>query len=306
MIFDGRAFAKEIEARVKAEVGKRASKPRIVSILTGDDPASMLYTKLKKEAAKRVGIQFDIYNLNNLSINQLNNGIKLIGEKPEVTGVMVQMPLLRPSFAKATAGRQGSGGQVRALSREDTLQVISAIPLRKDVDGLRWQESGVMPATVRAILSILENIANNQFPITNNQTNSNNLKTKFKTRAEFWQQKFVVIGSHGSVGKPLVHYLREKGVGKLTEVNSDTKNVSEILLSRGEVIISCVGKAGLIAEEMVSKEAITVDVGISRVEGRVVGDMTQGVYEKAAVAVPVPGGVGPVTVASLMENAVEL
>lgn len=285
MIFDGREFAKQRESQVKARVASVERKPKIVSILVGSDPASELYTRLKKEAAERVGIDFSIEKLDlGDKIHDLCKQITEIGKREEVDGVMVQMPL-------------------PGLSREEQTEVIQAIPLEKDVDGLRWEESGVMPATVRAIFSILGQIAD--------------LRLK---NQDLWSKKFVVVGSHGSVGRPLVHFLRERGVNNIHEINSDTEHAGEIMLKHGDVIVSCVGKAGLITEEMVRPDTVAVDVGISRINVhkaqmtnvhklskknnlyKTVGDMTEGAYKKVAVAVPVPGGVGPVTVASLMEN----
>ncbi len=158
-------------------------------------------------------------------------------------------------------------------------QIISAIPLEKDVDGLRWEESKITPATVRAVLSIVDEIASDK-------------------------TKFAVLGSAGAVGRPLVHFLKERGV-EVSEIEWDTKNVTDLTL-KAEVVISCVGRAGLVTGEMVRDSVIVIDVGMSEVEGKVVGDMTQEVYQRASMAVGVPGGVGPVTIASLMANAVDI
>lgn len=269
MRFDGKAFAKQIEAETASKVRNLAKKPRVVSVIVGDDPASLLYTRLKKETAERVGVDFEITKLTNKTTKELVKEIAEIGEREELDGVMVQMP-------------------IPGLSREEQQEVISAIPLNKDVDGLRWQESGVMPATVRAILSILDRIA---------MDNGQCLPAQAGTMDEFWKQRFVVVGDRGSVGKPLVHYLRERGAS-VTGVNSETKEPARRLLA-GQVVISCAGRAGLITKEMVGEEGIVIDVGAPT------GDMTQGVYAKASVSVEVPGGVGPVTIASLMANVVE-
>ncbi len=264
MIFDGRAFAREIEQQVNYKVRNLVKKPRIVSVLVGDDPSSELYTRLKKQAAERVGIVFEVVRLESGFSSDQNQGlgsrIKEIGEREDVTGVMVQLPL-------------------PGVSRKDTQEIVQVIPLEKDVDGLRWEESGIKPATVRGILSIVDEIATGK-------------------------TKFVVLGSRGAVGLPLTHFLREMGK-EVIEVESDTPEPTRRVLV-GEVVISCVGKAGLVTEEMVRDGVVAIDVGMSEVEGKVVGDMTQGVYDKASMAVPVPGGVGPVTIASLMRNAWEL
>ncbi len=254
--------------------------PKIVSVLVGDDPASILYTKLKKAAAERVGILFEIYHYTNEPLDHLSNKIQEIGASGDVTGVMVQLPI---------PGLHGHALQ----------EVLATIPRDKDVDGLRWEESGVMPATVRAVLSIVDKIIESQI------INSQILKSG----------NYVVLGARGAVGRPLVHFLRKRGL-EVAEVEWDTPEPTRIILA-GEVVISCVGKAGIVIGEMVKEGVVAIDVGMSEKKisnhkfsnsqiNTVVGDMTQEVYQKASVAVPVPGGVGPVTVASLMANAAEI
>ena len=174
MIFDGKAFAREIEEDLICKVRNFVQKPKVVSILVGNDPASELYTRLKSEAAKRVGVQFDVIKLDaRCKMLDVRREIEKQGARADVTGVMVQLPML---------GLQGQALQ----------DVLSAIPLQKDVDGLRWEESGIMPATVRAILSILDRI-------------------EIITNHKFSNSQIVVIGARGSVGRPLCHYLRQKG-----------------------------------------------------------------------------------------------
>lgn len=264
MIFDGRAYAKEIEEKVKNRVEKLEPKPKIVSVLVGDDPASVLYTKLKREAAERVGIQFEILKIvdRKLSIVELKRIIAELGNRYDVTGVMVQLPL-------------------PGVSRKDVDEILEAIPLAKDIDGLRYRESNVMPATVRAVIEILDNIESSMI---------DNLRSK----------NYVVVGARGSVGTPLVYYLQKRGI-KAVELEWDTqRDKVEELLRHGEVIVSCVGKEGLITPDMINDGAIVIDVGAPS------GDMTKEVYQKASIAVGVPNGVGPVTIASLLVNTEDL
>lgn len=257
MMFDGKAFAREIEDRVAKQVKAMAVKSKIVSLLVGNDPASELYTRLKSKAAERVGIDFEVMRVEDSG--KLKEVLSKVVSRDDVTGVMIQLP-------------------IPGVSRKDTEEIIKEIPLTKDVDGLRWRESGVKPATVRGILSIIDSIA-------------------------YDKNKFVVFGARGAVGSPLVHYLKE-GDREVSEIEWDTPNTAG-RLPEGEVIISCVGKAGLITADMVSSNMIVIDVGMSEVGGKVVGDMIQEVYQKVSYAVGVPNGVGPVTIASLLENAVD-
>ncbi len=282
MIFDGKGFAREIESKLREQVAKLPSKPKIVSVLVGDDPASALYTKLKKAAAERVGIDFEVVSIDSdkFNVESFSSEITRIASRDDVTGVMMQLPL-----PEALRGR--------------TPKYLEGIPLNKDVDGLRWRESGVMPATVKAVLAILEELTRSR-----SSDHSSASLPAGGQGSELWGKKFVLLGARGAVGAPLVHFLRERGV-KVSEIEWDTPDPARIILA-GEVIISCVGKAGLVQEDMISNSAIVIDVGMSEVNGKVVGDMTQEVYQKAAIAVGVPGGVGPVTIASLLSNAVEI
>lgn len=257
MIFDGKGFAREIEERVKKTVGVMAEKPKIVSVLIGNDPASELYTRLKKQAAERVGIVFIVERV---EIKDLETTVKNLANDAGVTGIMIQLP-------------------IPGLDKQQTKKYVDLIPLEKDVDGLRWESSSVKPAAVRAILSIVERTARDR-------------------------HKFAVLGAAGAVGRPLTSFLKEQEK-EVVEIEAATVNPGE-LIKTSEVVISCVGKAGLVTGDMISDSLIAIDVGMSEVEGRVVGDMTQEVYQKASEAVTVPGGVGPVTIASLMENAVDL
>ncbi|KKU45867.1 MAG: Bifunctional protein FolD [Microgenomates group bacterium GW2011_GWC2_46_7] len=259
MIFDGKRLAREIEAllRQRLRTGEKRI-PKIVSILVGEDPASVLYTKLKKAAAERVGVRFEIRRIKDReSQESVMRQVKAVGEDESVDGVMVQLPL-------------------PASLRGETAKLLAEIPIAKDVDGLRWEDSGMMPATVRAILTILKKI----------------------TIADIWDKQFVVVGARGMVGRPLVHYLRERGF-RVSEVEWDTPKAEE-LIKAGEVVISCTGRVGIVTGEMVKEGVVAIDVGSPK------GDMTVEVYQKASVAVPSPGGVGPVTIACLMENVVSM
>lgn len=264
MKFDGKAFARRIEERVAKEVAKLKVQPRIVSVLVGDDPASILYTNLKKAAAERVGIAFEVLmvSTDQLSEDSLYKQVAAVVSRKDVTGVMVQLP-------------------IPGLTREEQDRVISAITSEKDVDGLVWERSGVLPATVSAILLVMEEVGA--------------LKDKL----------VVVLGANGAIGRPLTLELRERGV-KVIEIERRTPE-PEKLVQQGSVIVSCVGNPGLVTAEMVAEGAIVIDVGMSETaEGKVVGDMTKGVYQKASVSVEVPGGVGPVTIACLLQNVVRL
>jgi methylenetetrahydrofolate dehydrogenase (NADP+)/methenyltetrahydrofolate cyclohydrolase len=271
MKFDGRGFAKIIEDEVKTHLRQKASdgrgkvlnlvkKPRIVSVLVGSDPASALYTKLKEQAAHRVGIEFEVQRIANIEYLDLVAKISEIGAREDVTGVMVQLPI---------PGLQGQALQ----------EVLSAIPKSKDVDGLRYPESGIVPPVVTAVVRILKEIGG-------------------RKSLEHWEKKFVVVGAGGFVGSALCSELAKRGV-EVIKIESDTQDPTRTVLE-GDIVISCVGKEGVVTGEMVKDEGIAVDVGAP------MGDMTREVYQKALISVEVPGGVGPVTIACLLENAVDI
>lgn len=261
MIIDGRMVASELEKELVAKVAALKDKPKIVSILIGSDPASLLYSELKEKAAKRVGIDFEILKVAETPKDELIKLVDEISSRDQVTGVMLQLPI--PNI---------TGSELN--------EILKSIPLKKDVDGMRWEESGVMPATVRAIIHLINNI-------------------EMIIKGSLVDKKMVVVGARGAVGRPLVFYLKKLGYSQVAEVEWDTASPAEII-GTGEVVISCVGKEGHITPEMVIDGTIVIDVGAPR------GDMTKKVYEKASVAVGVPNGVGPATIACLMNNALDL
>jgi len=204
-------------------------------------------------------VEFEVVKLDDrCQMLEIRKTIEEQGRKNETTGIMIQLP-------------------IPGLTDTEVREVLASIPLGKDVDGLRTDESGMMPATVRAIISIMENVADDRL----------------------WQRKMVVVGGTGAVGKPLIMWLNKKYGVAATAVNSQTKDLAGEL-SQADVVISCVGKPGLITGEMVRSGIVAIDVGAPY------GDMTKEVYAKARVAVPVPNGVGPVTIACLMENLKEI
>lgn len=253
MKFDGKGFAKTIEATLRHRLRGGVRVPKIVSVLVGYDPASVLYTGLKQKAAERVGIDFEVVRLKSVTKEQ----IKTIAERRDVTGLMIQLPV----------------PNLQGLALQD---ILSAIPYDKDVDGLRYPESGVVPPVVVAILKVIDKIAENQ-------------------KLDIRNQKIVVVGAAGFVGSGVVSELTKLG---LTVIGVERGDDIEVIKT-GDIVISAVGEEGIIKPEMVKEGAIVIDVGAPK------GDMTNGVYQKASVSVEVPGGVGPVTIACLMENGIK-
>lgn len=265
IIFDGREFARKKEAeqikKVEALKGEGIT-PKLVSILIGDNPASLIYSNLKKRAAERIGAEMEIRILDSeITPSEIIEGIKKLNEDQQIHGIMIQMPL--------------------PLKIENyKLKILDAIAASKDIDGLR-EKSDFIPATVKAIILIMKEADNYLF------------------------DNVVVVGSTGMVGKPLVKLLKQLEY-KVTGVDIATKNLEE-KTKKADLIISATGKPGLIKADMVkdppSHEAMEGQGGVVIIDvGSPKGDVDPEVYKKASFYTPVPGGVGPVTIASLLDN----
>ncbi len=261
-IIDGKRLAQIHQQRLIQELGKLNLKPKVVSILVGDDPASVLYTKIKQQKAAEVGIDFSVMKFGeDTPFGDVNLTIVKLNQDPTINGIMVQLPLPQ-----------------KFLNGKEVNQLLDTISTQKDIDGLR-QNSPFLPAAVRAVLAILED---EQIEV----------KGKFS----------VVVGVSGMVGKPLVEQLKKIG-GLVSGCDDQTQNLSEIT-KRADILITATGVPGLIKAEMVKEGVAVIDIGTSKLEnGKIVGDVDfESVAKKASKITPVPGGVGPMTVISLMEN----
>jgi methylenetetrahydrofolate dehydrogenase (NADP+) / methenyltetrahydrofolate cyclohydrolase len=264
-LIDGKHLAQIHQQRVAEELARLGIRPKVVSILVGNDPASVLYTKIKQQKALEVGIDFTITHFpEDINFGEVNLTILKLNEDPTVNGIMVQLPLPE-----------------KFLNGKDTNQLLDTISPQKDIDGLR-SDSKFLPAAVKAVLSILED---------------ENIEIKGKF--------VVVVGATGMVGQPLVRELKKLGA-LVSPCDNQTKNLSEIT-KRADVLITAVGQPNLITAEMVKNGVVVIDVGTNKLEnGKVVGDVDfESVSKKVSKITPVPGGVGPMTVISLMENVVE-
>lgn len=253
-IFDGRGFARKKELELAERVKQLGSVPKLVSIVVGDNPASHLYVNLKGQAAKRVGIEFQKFEIRNSKHETIIKLIKELNKNKSVTGIMVQLPL-------------------PPILQGQTLKMVGAINAKKDVDGLTGK-GRFLPATVKAIFEILE-----------------------AEKVAVIGAPVVVVGRSTVVGRPLAAELVRRGA-QVTVAHSQTGDLGAVT-RKAEILISATGKPGLITADMVKPGAVVIDVGEPK------GDVDKGVREVASWVTPVPGGVGPVTVACLLENVVE-
>ena len=287
MLFDGKAFAKEKEIVLKfrvKELEKKGIVPKLVSILADNSLESALYVSLKEKFAQRIGVIFEVHRFGiEVGKEEIIADIKKANQDEKVQGVMVQLPL---------------------PNQEEILPVISPL---KDVDCLTAENLGLiavgrprfLPATVRAVIEIIRSLRL-CLPAG---------RLKVQSFEEKWLRgvDVCIVGASIIVGKPLAILLSDAGA-TVTLCRSTTENLPEYT-RRADILVSATGAAELIRSQMVKDQAVVIDVGISKLlrEGRykVVGDVSSEVLTKAAFVTPVPGGVGPVTVACLFENLVE-
>jgi len=277
-ILNGAALAKKIKSVLAIEIDylvkKHGRAPKLCIILTGDDPASTSYVKSKKKSCNEIGILCDLNILPySTSQDELLALIEILNNDPEVDGILVQLPLPK---------------------HIDQNIVLQSIDYKKDVDGLHPMNVGllnrsgeaIIPCTPKGILSLLktENIS-----ITGKHC--------------------VVIGRSNLVGKPMAQLMLRENAS-VTVCHSKTRDLA-YLTRQGEILIIAIGHPNLLNADMLKEGAVVVDVGINSVDGKLVGDLynsidVKDIEKKAAAITPVPGGVGPMTIASLLENVVEI
>lgn len=271
IILDGKMLRDKIFESLKAKLDKMEQKPTLAVILVGENPASQIYVRNKKKTAEKLGINsLSIEYPSDISEEELLNKIKELNSDEKVTAILVQLPL--PAHINKN-------------------RIIDAILPQKDVDGLTpynlgklfsGEEPYVYPCTPKGILLLLDEY---------------NIKLEGKN--------IVVVGRSNLVGKPVAQMLLKRNA-TVTMCHSHTKNLSAITKT-ADIIVSAVGKK-VIGEKMLKSDCVVIDVGIFRDEnGKISGDVDfENVSKTAAYISPVPGGVGPMTIASLMLNTVEL
>lgn len=275
---DGRALAvllkEELVQRIETLKKKHDVRPGLAILRVGDDPASQVYVASKKRQCKEIGIRsFEHVLPSTIEQKGLLDLIQNINEDPEIHGLIVQLPLPK---------------------KFNSAEIIQAISPQKDVDGLHplnlgklfcGIERGFIPCTPKGCIKLIHTV-----------------------QKDLKGSNAVIVGASNLVGKPLAHLLLKEGA-TVSLLNSKTKNPQEIC-ARADVIVAAVGVPHLIQGDWVKKGALIIDVGINRLidtQGKpyLVGDVDFKVVSKKAKAItPVPGGVGPMTVACLLENTV--
>jgi methylenetetrahydrofolate dehydrogenase (NADP+)/methenyltetrahydrofolate cyclohydrolase len=269
-IIDGKKISEEILAEIKKETAQLSFQPIFTDVLVGDDLASTQYVRKKAKTAEAVGIQFrDAHFPAEITTEELIREIQVLNKIPNMCGIIVQLPL--PEHL-------------------DRQKVLDSIDSELDVDCLGKiasqkffnNESGLGYPTALACLKILDSL-----------------------NLDLSNRKIVVLGQGTLVGRPVAHLLRSRGLSVET-ANSRTENISA-LLREADVIISGIGQGKFIDGTMIKKGAIIIDAGTSEENGAVVGDVDfESVQNVAGYLTPSPGGVGPVTVAMLLDNVLKV
>lgn len=268
---DGRLLANQIQQKLKAEMKNLSHAPHLAVVFIGDNPASTLYVAMKTKAAASIGIQTTVQNLPTSSTTQdLVQVVQNLNTNPSIDGILVQLPL--PDHI-------------------DTNAVIEAISPSKDADGLTSKNQGglmtghptILPCTPLGCLRLIH-----------------------QARPNLAGLNAVVVGRSRLVGRPMAQLLLNENC-TVAQAHSYTQNLMDIC-SRADILVSATGVKGLIKRDFVKEGAIVIDVGISKTaDGHIAGDVdTESVMGRAGWLTPVPGGVGPMTVAMLMSNMVNI
>jgi methylenetetrahydrofolate dehydrogenase (NADP+)/methenyltetrahydrofolate cyclohydrolase len=266
-LMDGRALAERIRAEVTEEV-RVLGGVGLTTVLVGDDPASDVYIRLKHKAAVEAGFRADDVRLPaETPERELVELVERLNADPAVDALLVQLPLPR---------------------HIDEDRVIRAVDPLKDVDGFHPLNAGelllgrpaLVPATARGVMALLA-----------------------EYRIELDGAQAAVIGRSAIVGKPVAQLLVQANA-TVTVCHTHTRDLARQTLE-ADVLVAAAGLAGLVAPDMVKTGGTVVDVGLSRTEAGLVGDVDPGAADVAGHLTPVPGGVGPMTIACLLENAVQ-
>ena len=272
-LIDGKELAKNIRQELKKENDKLKEKginAKLAVILVGDDNASKVYIKNKSKACNDVGIEFEEILLDsNITMDKLLNVIENLNLREDINGILLQSPI------------------PKELNIQEAFEKID---YRKDVDGfnpinvgkLMIGQDGFIPCTPYGIVRMLEEY---------------NIPVEGKNA--------VVIGRSNIVGKPLSQCLLNKNA-TVTVCHSRTRDIQNVT-KNADILISAVGKINMVTEDMVKDGAVVIDVGMNRKEnGKLAGDVDfENVKEKTSYITPVPGGVGPMTIAMLMNNVIK-
>ncbi|MGB9176865.1 MAG: bifunctional methylenetetrahydrofolate dehydrogenase/methenyltetrahydrofolate cyclohydrolase FolD [Methanoregula sp.] len=265
-ILDGKKCSEKRLELVKEQISDAGLSPRLATVIAGNDPASKMYVRMKHRACERVGIgSVGVELCGDTTTADVLEKVMRLNADPEIDGILVQLPL---------------------PEQVDTERVIAAVSPAKDVDGFHPENLGLLfsgrprftPCTPTGIMTLL---AEYKIPVAG--------------------ARAVIAGRSIDVGRPMAALLLNADA-TVTLCHSKTRNINDEL-KRADILVSATGRAHFIQPGMVKPGAVVIDVGINQLDGNLVGDVDFGaVVDIASAITPVPGGVGPMTIATLMEN----
>ena len=273
VIIDGKELARKIRMELKDEVTELKNNginPKLAVIMVGDDKASKVYVKNKSKACEEIGIDYEEFLMDaDTTMEKLLDLIDELNNRDDVHGILLQSPIPK---------------------NLDINQAFNKIDYRKDVDGFHPINVGKLSIGEDCFISCTP------YGVT---------KMLEAYDIDVQGKNVVIIGRSNIVGKPLIQCMLKKN-GTVTVCHSKTQNIKEIT-KNADILIAALGKAKFVTEDMVKDGAVVIDVGINRNDdGKLVGDVDfENVEKKASYITPVPGGVGPMTIAMLMTNVVK-
>ena len=272
-LINGKELAQKIRFGLKEEVielKKQGINPKLAVIMVGNDKASKVYVKNKSKACEEIGIDYEEFLMDeNTTIDELLDLIDVLNNREDIHGILLQSPIPK---------------------NLDINLAFNKIDYRKDVDGFNPINVGKLSIGEDCFISC---------------TPFGVVKMLEEYNIDIQGKNVVVIGRSNIVGKPLIQCMLKKN-GTVTVCHSKTQNIEEIT-KNADILIAALGKPKFVTENMVKDGAVIIDVGINRNdEGKLVGDVDfENVQKKASYITPVPGGVGPMTIAMLMTNVVK-
>jgi len=273
VIIDGKELAKKIRANLKIEceeLKKKNINSKLAVIMVGEDPASKVYVRNKSRACEDVGIEYEEYLLDSkITQKELIELIEKLNNDKTVNGILLQSPI---------------------PSNLDINEAFRTISSEKDVDGFNPVNVGKLVLNQDTFVSC---------------TPYGIMKMFEEYDIDLTGKNVVILGRSNIVGKPLIHCCLNKNA-TVTSCHSKTQNLAQ-KAKEADILISAIGKANFVTANMIKENAVVIDVGINRLDnGKITGDVDfENVKEKASYITPVPGGVGPMTIAMLMNNVIK-
>ncbi len=260
-ILNGKAEAEKMLLDLKKNIAKLKTKPTLAVILVGHDPASKVYVGIKEKRAKELGVNFVKYHLPaSVGEKEVINLIHELNSNKKITGILLQLPLPK---------------------KNNTHKVISAIAIKKDVDGLN--SSKLISPTIQSILRLIK-----------------------LSKQKLINKKAVILCHSQEFAESLKKELLQHKTNVDILLKHDFKTLNSSFLNRYSIIVIALGQKHFLKPEMIKKDAVIIDVGINRFDKKIFGDVDPRCFKKTRYISPVPGGVGPLTVAYLFKNLLKL